>query len=105
MDDAKEKENSFFRSNRMISKTFFNSPRLPPHLTFFSSLTFLTCEFKIDIDPLGQPTVTVGRDHMSPSVPTFQNLAKQNKVKTILAAGETVGQAEWIIDDTCLVIH
>ena len=39
------------------------------------------------IDPLGQPTVTVGRDHCSrtchpsvrPSVPNFQILAKQTK--------------------------
>ena len=38
-----------------------------------------------------------------PSVPTFQNLAKQNKVKTMFATGKTVGLAEWIIDDTCLV--
>ena len=60
------------------------------------------------IDPLGQPTVTAGRDHYCfctccPSVPTFQNLAKQNKAKTLFATGETVGLAEWIIDDTCLV--
>ena len=34
---------------------------------------------------------------------TFQNLAKQNKFKTMFATGETVGLAEWIIDDTCLV--
>ena len=39
-----------------------------------------------------------------PSVrPTFQNLAKQNKVKTMFATGETVGLAEWIINDNCLV--
>ena len=38
-----------------------------------------------------------------PSVPTFQNLAKQNKARTMFATGETVGLAEWIIDDTCLV--
>ena len=35
---------------------------------------------------------------------TFQNLAKQSKAKTMFATGETVGLAEWIIDDTCLVI-
>ena len=56
-------------------------------------------------DPLGRPTVY--RDHCfctcHPSVPTFQNLAKQNKAKTMFAIGETVGLAEWIIDDTCLV--
>ena len=32
-----------------------------------------------------------------PSVPTFQNLAKQNKAKTIFATGETMGMAEWIM--------
>ena len=58
---------------------------------------------EILIDPLGQPTITAGRDHC-PSVPTFQNLPKQNKVKTMFAIGETLGLAEWIIDDTCLVV-
>ena len=53
-------------------------------------------EFK-HIDPLGQPTVTAGRDH-------FSNLEKQNKAKTMFATGETVGLAEWIIDDTYLVL-
>ena len=40
-----------------------------------------------------------------PSVPTFQNLAKQNKfhMKTLFTNGETVYLAEWIIDGTCLV--
>ena len=39
-------------------------------------------------------------------VPTFQNLAKQNKfqAKTMFTTGETVGLAEWIIDDTCLFV-
>ena len=41
--------------------------------------------------------VTACRNHC------FQNLAKQNNVKTMFATGETVGLAEWIIDDTCLV--
>ena len=40
-----------------------------------------------------------------PSVPNFQNLANQNKAKTMFATGETVGMAEWIIDDTCLVLY
>ena len=41
-----------------------------------------------------------------PSVPTFQNLAEQNKIqlKTMLTTGDTVGVAEWIIDDTWLVL-
>ena len=71
---------------------------------FIKSLIHWTSEpMKILFDPLGQPTVT----HMSsvrPSVPTFQNLVKQNKVKTMFAPGETVGLAEWIIDDTCIVL-
>ena len=35
-----------------------------------------------------------------PSVPTFQNFAKQNKVSAgiVIATGGTVGLAEWIID-------
>ena len=35
----------------------------------------------------------------------FQNLAKQNKEKTMLATGEAVGLAKWIIDYTCLIIY
>ena len=64
-------------------------------------------------NPLGRPTVTALSDHcfhtccpsVRPSVPTFQNLAKQNKfqAKTMFTTCETVGLAEWIIDDTCLV--
>ena len=40
------------------------------------------------------------------SVPTFQNFAKQKKhrVKIMIATGRAVGLAEWIIDDTCLVL-
>ena len=33
--------------------------------------------------------------------PLFK-ITKTNKAKTMLATGETVGLAEWIIDDTCL---
>ena len=60
------------------------------------------------VDPLGQSTVTAGRDRtyrpsVRASVPTFQ--IKQNRTKkTMFAIGETVGLAEWIIDDTCLVV-
>ena len=39
-----------------------------------------------------------------PSIPAFQNLAKQNKAKAMFATGETVGLAKWIIDDTCLAL-
>ena len=42
-----------------------------------------------------------------PSIPTFQNLAIQNKfqAKKLFTTGETVGLAEWIMYDTCLVFH
>ena len=67
---------------------------------------------KLDsFDPLGRPTVTAGsHDHCfrtcCPSVPIFQNLAKQNKfqVRRVIANGGTVGLAEWIIEDTSLVM-
>ena len=67
---------------------------------------FLQSQF---FDPLGQPTVTAGRDHCfrtccPPSVrPHFLNLEKPNKQKTMFATGVTMGLAEWIIDDTCPV--
>ena len=40
-----------------------------------------------------------------PSVPTFQNLAKDNnfQVKIVITTGKTVGLAEWIVDDTCII--
>ena len=57
-----------------------------------------------EIDPLGQPTLTrTYRPFVRQS--TFQNLAKQNKVKKMFATGETVGLAEWIIGDTCRKLH
>ena len=65
---------------------------------------------RTNIDPLGRLTVTAGRVHCfctcCPSVPTFQNVAKQNKANTMFVTGETVGLAEWIIvDETCLVCN
>ena len=64
-------------------------------------------------DPLGRPTLPAGSDHYfrtcfrpSASVPTFQNIAKQNKCRLkimIAISGGTVGLAEWIIDDTYLI--
>ena len=65
--------------------------------------------FMIHIDPLGQPTFTAGSAHYvrtwCPSVrpsPLFKS-SKTNEQKTMVATGEAVGLAEWIIDDTCLV--
>ena len=45
----------------------------------------------------------VVRTSVRTCVSTFQNVTKQNKfqVKTILATGESVGLAKWIIDNTC----
>ena len=53
------------------------------------------------VDPHGRPTVTAGIDHCFRIYTHFS----QNKfqAKTMFATGETVGLAEWIIDDTCLV--
>ena len=71
--------------------------------SFFPVLSFQESIF----DPRGRPTVMAGSDHyfrtcclyVRPSVPTFQNLAKQNKVqaKIVISTGGTVGLAEWII--------
>ena len=62
------------------------------------------------IDPLGQPTVVItifAYVSVRTSFPTSQNLAKQNKrpVKRIMVTRRTVGLAEKIIDDTCLVTY
>ena len=51
-------------------------------------------------NPQSRPVGIIVFAHIvRPSVSTFQNITIQNKV----AIGETVGLAEWIIDDTCLV--
>ena len=78
------------------------------HVYFEGVTSFLKVSFSFSlIDPLGWPTVTASRDNCfctcRPSV-TFHNLAKQNKAKTMFPTGETVGLAEWIIDDTCLIL-
>ena len=55
----------------------------------------------------GRPVVIIIFAHISvrTDVPTFQNITKQNKrwVKIIITTSGTVGLAERIIDDTCLV--
>ena len=50
----------------------------------------------------GRVVIFVFAHVVRPSVPTFQNLAKQNKAKTMFASDDTVGLAEWIIDDNVL---
>ena len=64
---------------------------------------------KTPFDPLGQPKVTAERDHCfrtcCPSVrlsPLFKSRETKQQ-KTLFATGVTMGLAEWIIDDTCLV--
>ena len=54
------------------------------------------------IDPRNRPRVTIFARGVCPSVPTFQNLAKQSKfeVSIVIDTGETVGPAQGIIDDT-----
>ena len=46
--------------------------------------------------------LSAARSSVRPSVPTFQNLAKQNNLQAIIviATGGNVGLAEWIIDGT-----
>ena len=59
-------------------------------------------------DPHSRPVVSLFSyvSSVRSSVPTLQNNSKQNnfQVKTIvITTGVSVGLAEWIIDDTCLV--
>ena len=46
--------------------------------------------------------ITIFAHVLCPSVPTFKNLTKQNKVqaRVVITTGGTVGLTEWIIDDT-----
>ena len=77
-------------------------------------LTYVKAEISI-FNSLGQPTAKAGRDHCFrtcfPYVRTYgppSQLFKSSKTKqqkTMFATGVTVGLAEWIIDDTCLVLH
>ena len=58
------------------------------------------------IDPRGRPTVTAGSDRCFCTCrPYFQTFQNKFQEKTIIDTCETVGLAEWIIDDTCLVLH
>ena len=105
-------QNVFDSQNIRVEITFLDYKEI---LTFTLYIYFHFTELKLKwtlsfVDPLGRPTVTASRDHcfctmssVRPYIPIFQNLAKQNKAKTMFATGETVGLAEWIIDDTCLV--
>ena len=56
-------------------------------------------------DPQLWPVVIIVFAPVVRPSPIFKNLGKQNEfqAKTMFSTGETVGLAEWIIDDSCLV--
>ena len=68
---------------------------------------FLVRPSETKIDPLGRSTVLAGKNRCFCTCRPFvrHHFSKQNKfqAKTMFATGETVGLAEWIIDDTCLI--
>ena len=72
----------------------------------FSISDFYGIQYLMFNDPLGQPTVTAGRDNCfctcCPSV--LFKTSKTKQQKAMVTTDETVGLAEWIIDDTCLVL-
>ena len=86
----------------------FSSENNDRHMRDCGRSGLITC--LVSIDPLGQPTVTVGRDHCfrtcCPSVrlsPLFKSRkTKQRKQCSLL---RDYGFAEWIIDDTCFVFY
>ena len=64
----------------------------------------ITTYFHLLIHPQSRPVGIIIFAHVvRPSVPTFKS-SKTKEQKTIVAIGRAVGLAEWIIDDTCLVI-
>ena len=75
----------------------------------FQSWTFILCSILLihSADPQTRPVVIIifEQIYVRTSVPTFQIIAKQNKrhVKIVVTTGETVGLAEGIIDDICIV--
>ena len=83
--------------------------------TLFACLVNQCIQFQFPIkpnmnnlcDPLGHPTITAGSDNcfahvvrpsVRKSVPTFQNIAEQNKFLE-----KTMFLAEWITDDACFL--
>ena len=85
--------------------------------TFFSNITKPFNKFEFILKTEGfihkvylqsRPLVIIVLTNVvRPYVLTFKHLEKQNKfhMKTMFATGKTVDLAEWIIDDTCLVLH
>ena len=58
-------------------------------------------------DPQSRPVVITILTRGVCTVPTFQNLSKQNnfQLKIVLATGGNVGLVEWIIDSIHVYIH
>ena len=53
-------------------------------------------------NPQSRPVVIISFAHVVRPSPLFKS-SKTKQQKTMVATGETVGLAEWIIDDTSLV--
>ena len=83
-----------------------------------TKLTLRYCKFYLllihEADPLSRSvvitifeSVVCIRLTFRTSVPIFQNLAKQNnfQARIVVATGEAVGLAEWIIDDDTHVLY
>ena len=84
-----------------------------PITTIFSFSRAIVPVLIHEANPQSRPVVIIVSAHVvrssvrpsvRPSIPTFHK-TKQFQAKTMFATGETVGPAEWIIDDTCLVDH
>ena len=96
-------ESRFSWRGKRKSKTFFS---LYISSCFSASLSYTHTRWKFCQK---WTTVTAGRIIVSAYVvrmyvhPHFSNLAKQKQQKTMFDTGVTMGLAEWIIDDTCLV--
>ena len=84
--------------------------KLQHAVDFFHYTTSLDTQC-IYFDPLGQPKVMTCSDYFcSTCCPYFFctfvlfKSSKTKQQKTMVATDETMGLAEWIIDDTCLVL-
>ena len=98
----------WFSSSRTCKKNTKVQIRLP---IIAAKVLLYHCWIFSFIDPRGQPTVLASSDHyfcscclsVRPSVPTFQNLTKQNnfQVRIVLATGRTVGRGSGRVDHWC----
>ena len=98
-EDDKSDFVTVFRFPYITWAVMFN--RLKIYQTFFIA-AYLVSKGPA-IDPLGQrPVGIIVFAHV---VLIHFSKSSQTKYKTMFATGKTVGLAEWIIDDTCLVLH